>query len=146
MQCAVRATALHACKHLVQPGWLDGRIPLVHTWVMCRAKLEDALERLQRIMSAMAADAAQAPPNTVERAARGPGHAGGGGRSRRGGGGGGGGGHALAQAGGRAVVREDCHAAAHGQQPAPGPLPEALTGLAGACTMRTGREPAADFR
>lgn len=38
---------------------------------MCRAKLEDALERLQRIMSAMAADAAQAPPNTVERAARG---------------------------------------------------------------------------
>ena len=71
MQCAVRATALHACKHLVQPGWLDGRIPLVHTWVMCRAKLEDALERLQRIMSAMAADAAQAPPNTVERAARG---------------------------------------------------------------------------
>ena len=36
-----------------------------------RAKLEDALERLQRVMSAVAADAGQALPNTVERAARG---------------------------------------------------------------------------
>ena len=36
-----------------------------------RAKLEEALERLQRIMAVMAADAEQAPPNTVERAARG---------------------------------------------------------------------------
>lgn len=38
---------------------------------MPRAKLEEALERLQRILAVMAADAQQAPPNTVERAARG---------------------------------------------------------------------------
>jgi hypothetical protein len=36
-----------------------------------RAKLEEALERLQRIVAVMAADAEAVPPNTVERAARG---------------------------------------------------------------------------
>ena len=89
----------------------------------CRAKLEEALERLQRIVGAMEADAVQAAPDAVERAVRGlvtPGHGSGKGEAGQGGG------YALSQAGRGGQLGEDCDPAPHRQQPPPCPLPAAL--------------------
>ena len=89
--------------------------------MVCRAELEEKLERLQRIVGAMDSEArTPAAPGTVERAARGlatPGAP-----AARG--------HALHQAGAGSHRRQDCHPQkGHDQPGAPCAVPPAHEGL-----------------
>ena len=71
MHAAGMHERMHASPLVWATDYVHNSFPSMLSASPRRAKLEDALERLQRIVGAMAADAAQAPPNTVERAAKG---------------------------------------------------------------------------